>query len=214
MRSKRRSPAPVRDLTPAVTHKCARIRIAASSGESTPVSTVRPEGSFGYSKAPATRSSSKSAFERSFPNSARESSSIRRSSSEGGQVSSTNSTRPPASSTAAAASPTKDSRHGPLWGEREDQGDASEGGLAEYGEPHLLAEPDERLGAELEDRGDGVDYEMVVEEPIARQARKLPAYGELSRGGRSVQEDEVHTRSPRTFSMRRSGMSHRTAIRI
>ena len=48
------------------------------------------------------------------------------------------------------------------------------------------------VGDGIENRGDGVDDEVVVEEAISRDARELEAHRELARSGGPVQKDEVH----------------------
>ena len=83
-------------------------------------------------------------------------------------------------------------RHGGLWCEGESQGAADTSGLGEHLQPELLAQPHERLTPEGKDRGQRVDHQVVVEHRVAQKSVQSPGGGQLARGCRAVQEDQLH----------------------
>ena len=82
--------------------------------------------------------------------------------------------------------------HGRFRREGEDGGDAILRRGLEDREPYLLAQRDEGWRAEGEDRQERVHNEVIVEQAKAGQVVQRTADGQLSSGGRSVDEDQFH----------------------
>jgi len=75
-------------------------------------------------------------------------------------------------------------------GETDRAADAS--GVGEHRCPELLAQPDKRLRAEREHRGQQVDDEVVVKDREPEPRLHRPRDRELPRRRRTMQEDEIH----------------------
>ena len=84
----------------------------------------------------------------------------------------------------------------PLRCEGEDERDIGPCGLAEDGQPELLAQVDEGRAPELEDRLQEIDCEVVVEETEAGERLQLSGNRQLARAGRSVEEQQPHSAFP------------------